>query len=158
MAAVSRRQRHNAKVVLYRVRQRAIMGAWTFVDTRRTARLCLCCVLTESDLWVYANIAVPGSLTQYHEQLGTDHRSVGLYQQQVPLWGTAEQCMDPIRSTDSFVDRLLEDGLTRVESGVAPWDAIQRVQQSAFQDGSNYKAHHLRAIALCERWRSWWTP
>src|SRR3954454_24056452 len=100
MSRLTRKQRLNGTVVLYRLGQRSRLGDWSLLDTRRMARMCVCCCLAESGLWIYANHKVPKSLELYHELVGEDHLSVGLYQQQTPMWGSAQECMDPIRSTD----------------------------------------------------------
>lgn len=150
-------QRHNGMVILYRVQQLATTGKWSFEDRRRVARLCICCTMTESDLYVYANRNVPASLKLYHEKVGTDHYSVGLYQQQVPSWGTIAACMDTIKSTDKFVRALLKQGLTRVGS-MLPWQAIQAVQVSIYPDGSNYQSHWESATSFVEQQREFWTP
>lgn len=147
--------RKNLLVVLYRVGQIASIHDFYTVDVRRTANLCVCCVLTESAGWIYANENVPTSLGLYYQRLGQDHASVGLYQQQVPAWGTAEECMDPLRSTDKFVRALMRRNLHSVSSGVAPWDAIQEVQRSAFPDGSNYRAQRTKAARFVRHNWAW---
>jgi len=37
-----------------------------------------------------------------------DHKSLGLFQQQPPWWGTPEQIMDPVFATNAFYDALQE--------------------------------------------------
>lgn len=150
------RQRNNGLVILYRVGQLGRQGKWTEMDTRRTARLSICCAMTESELWIYANKNNAASLKLYHEQIGQDHASVGLFQQQVPMWGTTHDCMDPISSTDKFVNELLKKGLTRSNSKGTPWSAIQAVQVSAFADGSNYHGNWDDACKFVAEHRQFW--
>lgn len=141
------RQVTNGIQILMRVAQLARMGKWGHYDARRVARMAVCCAMTESDLWMYANPNVPESQKLYHEQQGTDHASVGLFQQQVPMWGPASWCMDIAKSTDAFVHRVLTNGDSRYHPGMlSAWKAIQKVQVSAFPDGSNYHANWNRAV------------
>ncbi|MEA5456807.1 peptidoglycan DD-metalloendopeptidase family protein [Sinomonas sp. JGH33] len=59
--------------------------------------------LQESGLWIYANSTVPASLQQPHDRVGSDHDSVGLFQQRPAAgWGTAPQLMDSRRSAQAF--------------------------------------------------------
>lgn len=61
--------------------------------------------LVESDLTVYANAKVPGSLDLPHDAVGSDGMSVGVQQQQVVRgangwwWGDVQTCQDPTSST-----------------------------------------------------------
>jgi hypothetical protein len=158
LSRLVRAQRLNGTVVLYRIGQRARRGSWSLLDTRRTCRMAIACCMTESSLWIYANTRVPESLEHYHELVGEDHRSVGLFQQQTPMWGSAAECMDPIASTDLFVDVCLDMGLTRVSSGVPGWEAIQQVQRSAFADGSNYRRQWRPAKRFVAAHAPSWLP
>lgn len=110
---------------------------WHKRDAYRTANLIVMCVLDESGARILANPNVPESLKIPHDGLGYDHASVGMFQQQVPMWGNAADCMDPKSSARKFVRRLQEKELT--VAGSAPWhEAVQAVQVSAYADGSNY--------------------
>jgi hypothetical protein len=86
--------------------------------------------MQESKLRVYANPAVPESMSLPHEAVGTDHRSVGPFQQQ-PWWGPIPALMDPRGSARAFYRVLLT---------IPGWDrlpltrAAQAVQRSAFPD------------------------
>lgn len=63
-------------------------------------------VFVESPQWkILANPAVPESLNMPNEGTGTDHTSVGLFQQQVN-WGTLEQRMNAYGSASLFFDAL----------------------------------------------------
>src|SRR4051794_19650667 len=96
----------------------------------------------ESHFTNYANDGRGGDLAFYqrgierslalpHEAVGTDHGSLGIFQQQWPWWGTMDQLMDPATSAQKFYASLLE---------VPGWQsmpvtvAAQRVQRSAYPD------------------------
>lgn len=95
-------------------------------------------VSVECDWIMYANAKVPESLNLPHEKVGSDGKSVGLFQQQVIWgngawwWGDAADCMDPYRSA-----RMFFQALSRFDySGTAhtPGWYAQQVQKSAFPD------------------------
>jgi hypothetical protein len=117
----------------------------------RLADIALETALTESGLRMFANKNNPASLRLPHDAVGSDHGSVGLFQQQVSgalhstaHWGTTKQLMDPMRSTKKFLDALLElDWMS-----LTNWAAAQAVQHSAFRDGSNYRRNDTQAIAI----------
>lgn len=72
-----------------------------------------------------------------------DRDSIGIFQQRPSQgWGTVEQILDPVYSTNAFYDALL-----RVEGyeDMAITDAAQAVQRSAFPDA--YAQHEVRARA-----------
>ncbi|OZD81822.1 phage tail tape measure protein [Rhodococcus sp. 05-2256-B2] len=65
-----------------------------------------------------------------------DRDSTGVFQQRDNgAWGTAEDRMDPTRAAGMFYDQLA----TFDYESMDPADAAQKVQQSAFSDGSNYR-------------------
>lgn len=98
-------------------------------------------VTAESGLRVYANRNVPESLNLSHEAVGQDHLSVGIFQQQTPLWGSCSDCMGVATSTAKFLDAL---GKVNWQT-MSNWMAAQSVQRSAFSDGRNYRAHDRHA-------------
>ena len=69
------------------------------------------------------------SMRMPHDAVGTDHGSVGVFQQQYPWWGTLEQLMSPREAAGKFYRALLK---------VSGWKsmpvtaAAQAVQRSAF--------------------------
>jgi hypothetical protein len=91
--------------------------------------------LAESNLQNYANSNVPESLRIAHDSVGSDHMSVGVFQQQVGIWGNAVDLMNLEHSTNLFYDAL--DKVPNRSSLTIP-QAAQTVQRSAFGDGSNY--------------------
>jgi TP901 family phage tail tape measure protein len=77
---------------------------------------------------------------------GGDRDSVGLFQQRPSQgWGSVEQIMDPNYSSRKFFD-----GLKKVKgrASLDPWVAAQKVQRSAFSDGSNYRKYWDEAMAI----------
>ena len=118
---------------------------------QRLADIPLETALTESSLSMYANANNPESLKLPHDAVGSDHGSVGLFQQQVggavnsnANWGTTAELMDPVVSTKKFLDALL--GLDWIP--MTNWAAAQAVQHSAFADGSNYRSNDALAIEI----------
>jgi hypothetical protein len=119
----------------------------------RAAHIALETALAESGLKMYANGNQPSSLKLPHDAVGWDHGSVGLFQQQVggaphstANWGTVTQLMDAGISTGKFLAALGK--LAWQGPGMTNWKICQLVQGSAFSDGSNYKRHDTRAIAI----------
>lgn len=92
--------------------------------------------LAESGLRVLANPHVPEGAAYAHDGVGSDHDSLGIFQQR-RSWGRASQRMDPTASTNLFLDRLLAQ---RNWQRRLPWEVAQAVQVSAFADGSNYRS------------------
>ncbi|MDO4606960.1 MAG: tape measure protein, partial [Bowdeniella nasicola] len=94
---------------------------------------------------MYANRAVPESLNYRHDALGSDHDSVGLFQQRDNgAWGTVADRMDPYRSAGLFYQAMLRkfpDWESRDPGAVA-----QGVQVSAFPD--RYATKMDRAMQL----------
>lgn len=96
---------------------------------------------------MYANKAVPESLTFRHDAIGSDHDSVGLFQQR-PGWGTVAQRMDPFASASLFYDALVRiPGWEKIPEGVV----AQMVQRSAFPQ--RYMGQIATARGLVEQTR-----
>lgn len=92
----------------------------------QAALISLMAGLTESGLRILGN---PNEATVLPVQgEGFDHDSLGIFQQR-PSWGSAQQRLDPIASTNLFLDRML--ALPDWQS-IDPWRAAQKVQTSAF--------------------------
>lgn len=95
------------------------------------AQIALATALVESGspMKMYANNAVPESLNYRHDAVGSDHDSVGLFQQRDNgAWGTVAQRMDPYESAKLFFDALKKVDWQNMEPGAA----AQAVQRSAF--------------------------
>jgi hypothetical protein len=99
--------------------------------------------LVESNLQNYANRNVPASMSIPHDAVGTDHASLGIYQQQTGYnwtkyssmgspdgWGKPASLMDIVQSTHKFLTKLTSFDWQSMSIG----DACQRVQGSAFPD------------------------
>lgn len=97
--------------------------------------------LQESKFWLYANGTVPDSLNYPHDQVGSDHDSVNVFQQRAN-WGSVEDRMDLSYATKAFFG-----GPTGPNGGspaglldkagwedMDPGEAAQAVQVSAFPD------------------------
>lgn len=97
--------------------------------------------LVESNLREYANSNVPASLGLPHDAVGSDHDSVGIFQQR-PSWGPLDQLMNPHASADLFFNRL---GTFDWRS-MAPGAAAQRVQVSAFPEAYNGRIGDAQAM------------
>lgn len=107
------------------------------------ARIAIATALVESELRMYANHAVPESLNFPHEAIGSDHDSVGLFQQRNNgAWGTVAQRMNARASAHLFYNRLQQFDWR----SMAPGDAAQKVQVSAFPE--KYATRMAEADAL----------
>ena len=95
------------------------------------AKIGLATALVESGnpLKMYANRAVPESLSFRHDALGSDYDSVGLFQQRDNgAWGTVAQRMTPYDSAGMFFTKLKGFDYRSMDPGAA----AQKVQVSAF--------------------------
>lgn len=93
-------------------------------------------VSVESDWIMWANAKVLESLALPHEKVGSDGKSVGLFQQQVVMgngwwWGDAATCMDPYKSARLFFERLKKLDYNGPNS---PGSYAQAIQRSAYPD------------------------
>jgi len=108
--------------------------------------------LDESGLQEYANSSVPTSLSYPHDAVGSDHGSVGIFQQQVNPdgsnfgWGTLDQLMNPTDGTHYQAYRFFKalQGISGWQN-MQPWQAAQAVQQSGTASGANYQAKMAQA-------------
>jgi phage-related protein len=87
--------------------------------------------MVESSIRNLANPSVPESMVLPHQGIGSDHDSVGIYQQR-NSWGSAADRLNPTKTTDLFLDRLL--GLGNARNSMPMGVAAQTVQVSAFPD------------------------
>lgn len=77
---------------------------------------------------------------------GGDRDSVGLFQQRPSQgWGTIAQINDPNYAARKFFDALKA---VKGRATLDPWVAAQKVQRSAFSDGSNYHKYWDEAMAI----------
>ena len=98
---------------------------------RLAAKIGLATALVESGnpLKMWANRAVPESLSYRHDAIGSDYDSVGLFQQRNNgAWGTVKQRMTPYDSAGMFFTKLKSFDYKSMDPGAA----AQKVQVSAF--------------------------
>jgi TP901 family phage tail tape measure protein len=77
---------------------------------------------------------------------GGDRDSVGLFQQRPSQgWGSVQQIMDPNYAARKFFGALKG---VKGRATLDPWVAAQKVQRSAFSDGSNYRKYWDEAMAI----------
>lgn len=96
---------------------------------------------------MYANHSVPESLNYRHDAIGSDHDSVGLFQQRNNgAWGTTADRMDAFRSAGMFFRELASFDWQSMSRG----EAAQRVQRSAFP--SRYEPAMPGAEALVDQY------
>ena len=115
--------------------------------TARGIQIALATALVESNLKMYANASVPESLKLPYDAIGSDHDSVGLFQQRCPMWGPANVLMDPTLSAGLFYDRLVRSDYNNPTN--SPGWYAQNVQRSAFP--GRYDERFPVAVALYER-------
>jgi len=102
--------------------------------SREAAAIAVMTGRQESGLLVLANPAVPGSSDHPHQGSGSDHDSVGLFQQRPSQgWGTVGQLMDPGYAATTFLRSLVQVPGWQHQP---LWQAAQAVQRSA--DGTAY--------------------
>jgi hypothetical protein len=75
------------------------------------------------------------------QQLGFDHDSLGIFQQRTS-WGTAQQRLDPVASTNLLIDRVTANPGWQSSD---PWSLAQAVQVSAF-DGDPRPVNHFSSV------------
>lgn len=114
--------------------QQEVGKNWSEAAMRSDAAIhCFMTIAVESGpgFVMYANAAVPESLSYPHEALSTDGTSVGLYQQQnFGEWGNVKQRMNVRASTQMFLQHLNRLDWRNMDRGAA----CQAVQRSAFPD------------------------
>jgi peptidoglycan DL-endopeptidase CwlO len=119
LAGMSAAQAQNSRVVAATASARA---------GDQAALIAVMTGLAESGMRVLANPNDPGGNQLPNQGVGHDHDSLGMFQQRGG-WGTAAQRMDPVASTNLFLDALLHQ---QNWNTVEPWHAAQDVQDSAF--------------------------
>ncbi|MDI5940685.1 hypothetical protein QLR68_21595, partial [Micromonospora sp. DH15] len=126
-------------------------NAKTIVDVGRDMKLprrglvvAVATAMQESNLHNLASDVLPESANYPHQGSGSDHDSVGLFQQRPSSgWGTVRDLMRPAYAARVFYEALLE---------VPGWEemsvtaAAQAVQISAFPDA--YAQHEERATTV----------
>lgn len=96
---------------------------------RKAAKIAVGTTLVESNLRMLASRVVPESLKFPHDGLGSDHDSIGLFQQRQAGWGTVAQRMNAKASAGMFLNALIGVGGWQ---GMGEGAAAQAVQRSAY--------------------------
>ncbi|WP_196806744.1 hypothetical protein [Micromonospora sp. CNB394] len=131
--------------------QRQMDNAQAIVDVgremkmpRRALVVAVSTAMQESNLYNLASDVLPESFDHPHQGSGSDHDSVGLFQQRPSSgWGTVAQLMRPAYAARAFYAALRE---------VPGWEdmsvtaAAQAVQVSAYPDA--YARHEKRATTV----------
>jgi hypothetical protein len=123
---------------------RAVIGVGVRLGAT-AAQTCaaLATCLVESNFTMYANPRVSGSVDFPHDKVANppDALSVGIFQQQVPLWGPVTVCQDAVGSANLFYQQLL-----RV------WNSAKTIGENAQRvQGSAYPARYDERYADAER-------
>ncbi|OHT73371.1 hypothetical protein [Mycobacteroides chelonae] len=105
-------------------------------------QIALATALAESGMRSLANKAVPDSLLIPNDGIGSDHDSVGPFQQR-QSWGRTADLMNPSTSAGKFYDELVK---VRGWQNMALTQAAQAVQRSAFPDAYAKQAGNARAL------------
>jgi hypothetical protein len=99
----------------------------------------------QSSLLVLANPSVPESYNYPHDGVGTDHDSIGIFQQRAMYYPNIAADMDPARSAAQFF---------AIMKGISGWQTMnvgtlcQEVQRSA--DPNAYGEHLAAAQSICD--------
>lgn len=114
--------------------------------TVRGQKIALATALVETNMWNYANRAVPGSLTVPYDKIGSDSKSCGLFQQQPQWWGRGDgiDLMDPATAARLFYDALVK--LSYNNTARSPGKYAQDVQRSSFPDRYDERMNDARAL------------
>lgn len=95
--------------------------------SKKAAVIALMTAMQESSLLMYANSNVPASLALPHDAVGSDHDSVGLFQQRGNgAWGSLQQRMNARASAGAFLAALARFNYENMNEN----DAAQKVQVS----------------------------
>ncbi|KAL2255766.1 hypothetical protein VTK26DRAFT_2740 [Humicola hyalothermophila] len=101
--------------------------------------------LVESNIKVYANRKVPESLKYPYDAIGSDHDSVGIFQQRAIYYPNIAADMDPARSAGQFFKKM--KGIKGWQK-IAPGKLAQKVQVSAYPD--RYAKRVSEATKICK--------
>lgn len=102
--------------------------------------------LVETGIKMYANAAVPDSLKFPHDAVGSDHDSVGLYQQRQAGWGTLAQRMSAFESSKLFLNAMTKKFPNW--ASMPKGEVAQGVQVSAFPDRYATKMEEARQLLI----------
>ena len=122
--------------------------------SERGIEIALATALVESNITMYANSNDDASLALPHDAVGSDHMSVGIFQQQdYPEWGPLECRMDAACSAGVFYDHLVGINLGDDDNPIdynnparSPGQFAQAVQRSAFPDRYDERMDEASAL------------
>lgn len=94
---------------------------------------------------MYANRAVPASLNYHHDAIGSDHDSIGLFQQRASIYKNIKCDMDAGCSAGQFFDEMKKiKGWKTLDVG----KLCQKVQRSQYPD--RYAKRVDEATKICK--------
>ena len=97
---------------------------------KRGQAIALMTVMQETKFYNLASDKYPSSLKIDNEGVGSDHDSVGIFQQRPSMgWGSVKECMDVEYASTAFYSKLLK---VKNWDDMKLTDAAQKVQGSAF--------------------------
>ncbi|MGY0005386.1 hypothetical protein [Micromonospora sp. I033] len=136
VAGLDQRQMDNAKAI--------VDVGLSMRMPRRALVVAVATAMQESNLYNLASDVLPESFDYPHQGSGSDHDSVGLFQQRPSSgWGTVAEIMRPAYAARAFFTALKEvPGWTELSLTAA----AQAVQVSAFPDA--YAKHEQRATTV----------
>jgi hypothetical protein len=136
VAGLDQTQMNNAKKIVDTAKQ---MGL-----SQRAQTIAIATAMQESNLHNLASTVIPESHEYTSEGQGSDHDSVGLFQQR-QNWGDTKDLMTPETSARKFLQALQEvPGWEQMPLSVA----AQKVQVSAYPDA--YAKHETRATQIVD--------
>lgn len=136
VAGLDQTQMNNAKKIVDTAKS---MGL-----PERAQTIAIATAMQESNLHNLASTKLPESYEYTDEGEGSDHDSVGLFQQR-QNWGQTKELMTPETSTRKFLDALVQvPGWEKLPVTVA----AQKVQVSAYPDA--YAKHEDRATQIVD--------
>jgi hypothetical protein len=120
--------------------QRQSNNAWAIIkqikaekfgkDELTACKAAFATAITESNIYIYANKNVPKSKDYPHDKTGSDHDSVGIFQQRVKYYPLAE-AMNPAKSAHLFFKKLRTvDGWKKAKTDKQIGVVCQKVQGS----------------------------
>jgi hypothetical protein len=138
VADLTQAQMNNAATIV-KVGQKLGFSRWGMIVAVATA-------MQESSLYNLASDVLPESYDYPHEGSGSDHDSVGIFQQRPSSgWGTVADLMRPAYAAEQFYNALANvDGW----ANMALTEAAQAVQVSAYPDA--YAKHEDRATTVVD--------
>jgi hypothetical protein len=95
------RQSNNAWAIIAQIKAEKFSKG----DALTACKAAFATAITESNIYIYANENVPKSKDYHHDKVGSDHDSVGIYQQRVKYYKLAE-AMSPAKSTHAFLKKM----------------------------------------------------